>query len=130
MFKLRIINDIGFEFWQDIPELKGKYQASTYGRIKGPRGILSPNKNCRWGYPQFHTSIDGRVKEAKVHRVVAITFIPNPQNLLEVNHKDENKDNNRVENLEWCSHKYNCDYGTRNQRIGDRNSKPKPRTKV
>ena len=52
-----------------------------------------------------------------IHRLVAQTFIPNPNNLLEVNHKDGNKANNNVENLEWCNAKYNCNYGTRNQKL-------------
>lgn len=51
-----------------------------------------------------------------VHRFIAECFIPNPNNLPEINHKDENKTNNCVDNLEWCDHKYNINYGTRNKR--------------
>ena len=47
-----------------------------------------------------------------LHRIIAETFIPNPKNLLEVNHKDENKENNNISNLEWCNRKYNCNYGS------------------
>ena len=52
-----------------------------------------------------------------MHRVVADAFIPNPHNLPEVNHKDENPANNEVNNLEWCTSKYNANYGTRNERM-------------
>lgn len=61
----------------------------------------------------------GNRKTKKVHRLVAETFIPNPNNLPEVNHKDENKQNPSVENLEWCTSKYNSNYGTRKERIGN-----------
>lgn len=53
----------------------------------------------------------------KVHRLVAIAFIPNPDNLPHINHKDENKLNNNPNNLEWCDNSYNNNYGTRNKRI-------------
>ena len=60
----------------------------------------------------------------KIHRLVAFTFLTNPQNLSDVNHKDENKTNNSVQNLEFCDKKYNCNFGTRNQRIAEKHSKP------
>lgn len=53
----------------------------------------------------------------KIHRIVAMAFIPNPNNLPQVNHKDENKKNNRLENLEWCTPRYNMEYGTRMNKI-------------
>ena len=62
-------------------------------------------------------------KYKKIHRLVAETFIPNPNNLPYINHKNENRSDNRVENLEWCDSKYNNNYGNRNKKIGVANSK-------
>ena len=56
----------------------------------------------------------------RVHRLVAEAFIPNPLNLKEINHKDENKENNTIDNLEWCDRKYNCNYGTTKQKIREK----------
>ena len=66
-------------------------------------------------------SIEGKMKSFTVHRLVSLAFIPNPDNLPEVNHKDECKTNNNVSNLEWCSKSYNINYGTRNERCGEKN---------
>ena len=73
-----------------------------------------------WGY--FRVCLYNKVSKMKrfmVHRLVSLAFIPNPDNLPEVNHKDENKQNNNVSNLEWCSKSYNINYGTRNERIAE-----------
>lgn len=131
MFKLRIIDDLGFEVWQDIPEWEGLYQASTYGRVRNKvtGKIIKEHVNCKWGYCQLHLWHNGKGAFKRVHRLIALTFLPNPNNYKEVNHKDENKLNNNIGNLEWCTVAYNRSYGTRNNRIGDGNSKPKPRNK-
>ena len=67
-------------------------------------------------------ALNGKRRTEKVHRLVALAFIENPNNLPQVNHKDENKLNCNVDNLEWCDAKYNCNYGTRNLRASQSNS--------
>lgn len=73
------------------------------------------------GYWQVQLFKDGKKHCFKLHRIVAITFIPNPDNLPEVNHKDENKQNPNVENLEWCTSKHNSNWGTRGRRVSESN---------
>lgn len=76
------------------------------------------------GYKIVNLNKNGVEKTYKVHRLVAHTFIPNHENLPQVNHKDEDKSNNCVDNLEWCNGKYNCNYGTRTERQKVKTSKP------
>lgn len=78
--------------------------------------VLKGQKNSS-GYMQVCLCKNGKQKTFKVHRLVAEAFIPNPDNLLEINHRDEDKTNNTVENLEWCTRKYNNNYGTRIKRV-------------
>lgn len=107
------------EEWRDIPGCEGVYMVSNYGRVK--RLPLGPyrqtHNNIRHlakknGYLSVNLSLNNKVKWVLVHRLVALAFIPNPYHLPCVNHKDEDGTNNRVENLEWCSYKYNANYGT------------------
>lgn len=77
--------------------------------------LLSPF--LRHGYERVTLWENGKKFNVSVHRLVAMAFIDNPNGYDEVNHKDENKTNNNVDNLEWCSHIYNMNYGTRNKRI-------------
>jgi len=107
------------EIWKDVPGYEGIYQASTFGRIKslpnpGNRHyeiIMIPFVRER-GY-KFITLIKNGIKwGTMVHRVIGITFIDNPLSLPYINHKDENPSNNHVDNLEWCTPKYNSNYGT------------------
>lgn len=108
------------EIWKDVEDYEEYYQISNLGRIRNKREnrILKPSKSG--GY--LHISLSyGIRKDVLIHRLVAKAFIDNPLNLSYVNHKDENKLNNSVENLEWCTAKYNTSYGkgalARNQRI-------------
>lgn len=118
------------EEWRDIVGFEGYFQISNMGNIrsldryieyKNGKKILRKGKNirpvkCSNGYYEAQMSRDGKRTVMLLHRAVAQAFIPNPNNLPEVNHKDENIANNCVDNLEWCTSKYNANYGTRNQR--------------
>lgn len=99
------------EIWKDIKGYEGLYQISNCGNVKS----LKTNKNLYLsdskGYQRVGLYKGKRIMYA-VHRLVAETFIPNPNNYPCVNHKDYNKKNNNVTNLEWCNHKYNNNYGS------------------
>ena len=99
------------------------YKVSNLGRIlsldynhTGKPELMTPVETTK-GYFVVHLSKNREYKMCRVHRLVAETFIPNPDNLPQVNHIDENKENNRVDNLEWKSPKGNCNHGTRNERL-------------
>ena len=113
------------EIWKDIKGYKGKYQVSNLGRVKslnyrntGKEKILSPGKYSG-EYLQVMLYKDGKLKKHSIHRLVALAFIPNSNNYPIINHKDENPSNNRVDNLEWCTYKYNSNYGTCRQKISE-----------
>lgn len=103
------------EEWKDISGYEGLYEVSNLGRVRRNGKILKPLKDS--GYLRAHLSKNGIAKKVLIHRLVAFAFIPNPNNYPEINHKDEDKTNNTVENLEWCSREYNINYGTRNERV-------------
>lgn len=107
------------EIWKPIRGYETLYEVSNFGKVKGIKrnkllkpkisrdgylrvGLRKPNEKQRWFF---------------IHRLVAIAFIPNLNNYPQINHKDEVKTNNCVNNLEWCTAKYNCNYGTHIQRI-------------
>lgn len=107
--------------------MNGLYQVSNLGNVRS----LNYNKtkkiqhlkkvvNNKRGYLAVGLSKNGIFKIKTVHRLVAETFISNPNNLPQVNHIDENKLNNSVTNLEWCTNKYNINYGTRKERISEK----------
>lgn len=120
------------EEWRTIPDWE-RYMVSSYGRIvaldlpykcgsrllrRKPK-LLRLNKN-RGNPPYYVISLSNGEKYSRgfvVHRLVAKAFIPNPDNLPYINHKDENSLNNHVDNLEWCTHQYNCNYGSHNARM-------------
>ena len=96
------------EIWKDIPNYNGLYKASNLGRIKNKKNIILKNYlNKRTGYIYTHISVNGKPKNIRTHRLVAQAFIPNPENKPYVNHKDGNKQNNTISNLEWCTPKEN-----------------------
>lgn len=124
------------EVWKDIDGFDDKYQVSNLGQIRSTYSgkkhrtiVLKPmvQKN---GYLYVVLWKDGKKKNKLIHRLVALAFVDNPNNYPEVNHKDENKENNTVDNLEWCEHKTNINYGTCKQKISEskinhpRHSKP------
>ncbi len=126
------------EIWKDVVGYEGLYKVSNLGRVKsldrvvtckdGKRQLykgkfIKFDKN-RGNYVYANLCKNGIRKNKSIHQLVAQAFIPNPNNLPEVNHIDEDKSNNRVDNLEWCDRKYNINYGTRNKRAGISNAKP------
>lgn len=117
------------EVWKDITGYEGLYQVSNLGNVKslnynrtGQEKILKAiNHKC--GYLRVTLYKNSKCVTYRLHRLVAQAFIPNPDNLPEVNHKDEDKSNNCVNNLEWCDSKYNINYGTGITRSKEKRSK-------
>lgn len=110
------------EEWKTIEGYEN-YQISSLGRVKslnygrtGKEKIIGIHKDKK-GYIIYRLYRNGEIQQYKAHRLVASAFIPNPNNLPQVNHKDENKQNNCASNLEWCDAKHNNNYGTRNERV-------------
>lgn len=127
---------MNIEIWKDVVGYEGLYEVSNFGRVRSvPHNtfvmrrkdsipyqhrtkakILSTRKN-KWGYIKvnlYRNTVRSReMKTALVHRLVAEAFLDNPNQCKYINHKDENKENNSVENLEWCTASYNNNYGSR-----------------
>lgn len=126
------------EIWKDIKGYEGLYQVSSYGRVRSVdrvtnyangekrlyKGRILRTANNTVGYFFCVLCKNGQTKKKYIHRLVAETFLPNPNNLPEVNHKDENKASNFVSNLEFCSRSYNVNYGTAIQRRAEKRSRP------
>lgn len=126
------------EIWKDIEGYEGIFAVSNHGRIKQYSRIVNSGNGAKRiikekifkaytkpnGYCFIRTSLKSKCINFMIHRLVAEAFIPNPYNLPQVNHKDEDKTNNVVTNLEWCDAKYNSNYGTKNERIAEKISKP------
>lgn len=108
------------EKWKDIKGYEGLYKISNTGLVsslhyrKSNKEQILKCGSDKDGYLQVNLCKNGKHKNHKIHRLVAIHFIENPNNLPQINHKDENKTNNNVDNLEWCTNKYNNNYGTKN----------------
>ena len=110
------------EVWRPIAEFKGEYEVSNFGRVRsmkqyyGQVGRIMPQTqqpSGRHGERRYFAVMCWYNKKhycRKVHRLVAMAFIPNPDNLPEINHIDGDRSNNQVSNLEWCTRKYNCQH--------------------
>lgn len=118
------------EEWRTISGYEGLYEVSSYGRVrsvdryvKGRYGNYRLHKGkilslelSNSGYYFVELTHKYKRKHFYVHRLVAEAFIDNLHSFRDVNHKDEDKTNNIADNLEWCDHKYNCNYGTKTER--------------
>ena len=124
------------EIWIDIPGYEGIYQASNRGNIRSldryvkhayglrkERGRILKQRVLR-NYMSASLRKNGELVCAFAHRLIALAFLPKPEGMNEVNHKDECKTNNNVRNLEWCNHSYNTTYGTARERAAEITSKP------
>ena len=103
---------------KDIQNYEGLYAVTSCGKVYSYKSkkFLKPRK-CGAGYLQVTLYKDGGRKFYYIHRLVAEAYLPNPDSLPCVNHKDEDKENNALPNLEWCTYEYNNNYGSRNQKI-------------
>lgn len=124
------------EVWKDIEGFEGQYQISNFGRVRSMDryvrngrgymikacGKILKTHSTHCGYEQV--KLGKNRTHRSVHRLVAIAFIPNPNNLPCVNHKDEDKMNNIYTNLEWCNHRYNVLYGTCQERLRKYKNQP------
>lgn len=131
------IENLEGEIWKPIAGYEGLYEVSNLGRVKSIERYTE-YKNCKsthrigikskvngrvvkglicCGYHYVGLAKEGVRKNYRVHRLVAMTFIPNPNNLPIINHKDENRLNNSVDNLEWCTQKYNANYGNARKKL-------------
>ena len=125
--------------WRDVKGYEGIYKVSEKGVVISlPRVVNGINNNVRFqklykmkihqdknGYWIVNLSKDYTNDLKLLHRVIAEAFIPNPNNLPHINHKDENPSNYAIDNLEWCNHLYNMNYGTRNERVAAKNTNGK-----
>lgn len=123
------------EIWKDIKDYEKRYQVSNLGRFRSllkwdlnnrkykPNIQIIKTRKDKDGYNIIDLHKNNKSKTFKAHRLVAETFIANPNNYPQINHKNEVKDDNRVENLEWCSNKYNARYGTKIQRTAEKHKK-------
>ena len=113
------------EMWKDIEGYEGLYQVSNLGNVRslkyagGDKVKMLKQGTDKKGYKRVVLCKDGKHKSYSVHRLVAIVFVPNLNDLPIINHKDENPSNNNVNNLEWCTYEYNNTYGTARKRASE-----------
>lgn len=119
------------EEWRDIKNFEGIYQVSNLGRIKSMTRVITYSNGVKhltkgkvikpildtYGYYRITLYKNGKAYQRLWHRVVAEAFVPNPNNFSEINHKNEVRTDNRVENLEWCTKGYNNNYGNHNSNL-------------
>ena len=113
----------GDEVWKPVEGYEGLYEVSNLGRVRKIEYRLLKSKSQNGGYQRIGLSKDGKQKQFLVHRLVAEAFIPNPGKLPIINHRDERPWNNRMENLEWCTHKHNANWGTAPQRVSEHSAR-------
>lgn len=123
IYKNLSLDDLPNEEWRDIVGYNGKYQVSSLGRIKSlrdgygnPREKILKQAKMKNGYLYAQICKEGKIKTCRVNRLVGNAFIENPHNFRCFNHRNEDKTDNRAVNLEPCTHKYNSNYGTCQQR--------------
>lgn len=109
------------EVWKDVQGYEGRYRVSNFGNVLSlvSNKPLKPRRSKK-GYLTVVLYLKGKAKEFKIHRLVAMHFIPNPENKPEVNHKDGNKENNYIGNLEWATTKENINHAVKHNLISDR----------
>ncbi|MCR5652216.1 MAG: HNH endonuclease [Ruminococcus sp.] len=120
------------ELWKEVIGFDTLYEVSNLGHLRtkcNVKGIytseyryVKPTDNGK-GYLRFNLKQNKKQVTVYLHRLVAVAFVDNPHDYEEINHIDENKYNNRAENLEWCTHLYNCNFGTRNERSSKKRQK-------
>ena len=123
------------EIWKNLEDTSF-YQISNYGRFRSKDRYVKNGNGKRFakgmiikpvlttnGYLEYAYTVGNTKKIKLAHRLVAKAFIPNPNNYPQINHKDENIKNNNVNNLEWCTAKYNANYGSRNARCLEGNKR-------
>jgi hypothetical protein len=119
------------EIWKAVKGYEGLYEVSSLGNVRSLDRVIKSRHNGTTvrkgrtltpfyeenkGYYQVKLTKMGKSKTHRIHRLVALAFLENPFNCSDINHKDEVKTNNNVNNLEWCTRKYNNNYGTKPER--------------